>query len=83
MRISELKIRKTNNEEKLRAYVTLTFDDVFVIHNIKIIQGKDGLFVAMPSRKNLKGEFKDIAHPINKEFRDEMEKRILVEYGAL
>ena len=69
MQITELRIRKVEDEGKLRAYVTVTFDNCFVVHNVKIIEGQNGLFIAMPSRKTMDGEFKDIAHPINVEMR--------------
>ena len=82
MQITELRIRKDMGEEKLRAYVTITFDNCFVVHNVKIIEGKDGLFVAMPSKKTANGEYKDVAHPINPEFRAEIQRRILDEFNA-
>ncbi|MBD5433450.1 MAG: septation regulator SpoVG [Treponemataceae bacterium] len=82
MQITELRIRKVMGEEKLRAYVTITFDNCFVVHNVKIIEGKDGLFVAMPSKKTANGEYKDVAHPINPEFRAEIQRRILDEFNA-
>ena len=82
MQITELRIRKVDSEAKLRAYVTVTFDDCFVVHNVKIIEGKNGLFIAMPSRKTSDGEFKDIVHPINPEFRNELQRRILDEYNS-
>ncbi|MCR5063563.1 MAG: septation regulator SpoVG [Spirochaetales bacterium] len=82
MQITELRIRKVEDEGKLRAYVTVTFDDCFVVHNVKIIEGKTGLFIAMPSRKTANGEYKDVAHPISPEFRNEMQNKILSEYNA-
>ena len=82
MQITELRIRKVIDEGKLRAYVTVTFDNCFVVHNVKIIQGKSGLFIAMPSRKTANGEYKDVAHPISPEFRTELQNRILGEYSA-
>ena len=82
MQITELRIRKVMGEEKLRAYVTITFDNCFVVHNVKIIEGKDGLFVAMPSKKTANGEYKDVAHPISPEFRAEIQRRILDEFNA-
>lgn len=82
MQITELRIRKVEDEGKLRAYVTVTFDDCFVVHNVKIIEGKTGLFIAMPSRKTANGEYKDVAHPISPEFRNEMQDKILSEYNA-
>lgn len=82
MDVSELRIRKVTGDSKLRAYVTVTFDGCFVVHNVKIIEGKTGLFIAMPSKKTANGEYKDIAHPISPEFRTALQKRILAEYNA-
>jgi len=82
MQITELRIRKVEDEGKLRAYVTVTFDNCFVIHNVKIIEGKSGLFIAMPSRKTSTGEYKDVAHPISPEFRVELQDKIISEYNA-
>ena len=77
MQITELRIRKVEDEGKLRAYVTVTFDNCFVVHNVKIIEGKSGLFIAMPSRKTATGGYRDIAHPINPEVRSMFEEAIL------
>lgn len=82
MQITELRIRKVEDEGKLRAYVTVTFDNCFVVHNVKIIEGKSGLFIAMPSRKTANGEYKDVAHPISPEFRTELQNKILDEFNA-
>ena len=82
MQITELRIRKVEDEGKLRAYVTVTFDNCFVVHNVKIIEGKSGLFIAMPSRKTANGEYKDVAHPISPEFRSELQNKIVSEYEA-
>ena len=82
MQITELRIRKVEDEGKLRAYVTVTFDNCFVVHNVKIIEGKIGLFIAMPSRKTANGEYKDVAHPISPEFRSELQNKIIAEYEA-
>ena len=82
MQITELRIRKVEDEGKLRAYVTVTFDNCFVVHNVKIIEGKSGLFIAMPSRKTANNEYKDVAHPISPEFRSELQNKILDEYNA-
>ena len=82
MQITELRIRKVEGEGKLRAYVTVTFDNCFVVYNVKIIEGKNGLFIAMPSRKTASGEYKDVAHPISPDFRAELQKKILDEYNA-
>lgn len=80
MKITDIKIRKTTAEGKLKAYVNVTFDDCFVVHNLKIIDGKDGAFIAMPSRKTQTGEYRDVAHPISPEFRAEMQDLILEAY---
>lgn len=80
MQITEIRVRKVETDSKLKAYVTVTFDDCFVVHNVKVIEGKTGLFIAMPSRKTSNGEYKDVAHPINPEFRTQLQTRILEEY---
>ena len=82
MQITELRLRKVENEGKLKAYVTVTFDNCFVVHNVNIIEGKTGLFIAMPSRKTANGEYKDVAHPISPDFRNELQEKILAEYNA-
>ncbi|MBO4404987.1 MAG: septation regulator SpoVG [Treponema sp.] len=82
MQVSEIRIRKVEGEGKLKAYVTVTFDSCFVVHNVKIIEGKTGLFIAMPSRKTANGEYKDVAHPISPEFRTALQDQILGEYNA-
>ncbi|MGL1891932.1 MAG: septation regulator SpoVG [Spirochaetaceae bacterium] len=80
MEITDIRIRKVDAEGKLKAYVTVTFDESFVVHNVKVIEGENGVFIAMPSRKTRKGEFKDVAHPINTEFRNKMQQQILESY---
>jgi stage V sporulation protein G len=80
MDISDIRIKKVDSDNKLKAYVTVTFDNCFVVHNLKIIMGQFGRFVAMPSRKTRTGEFKDIAHPINSEFRKRIQEKILEEF---
>ena len=82
MEITDIRVRKVAGEGKLRAYVTVTFDDCFVVHNVKIIEGKSGVFIAMPSRKTRAGDYKDVAHPIHPEFRSEMQKMILDKYDS-
>ncbi len=83
MEITDIRIKKVEGDaNKLQAYASITFDDNFVIHNIKIIDGREGLFIAMPSRKTRSGELKDVAHPINSEFRDRMQSAILEAYHA-
>jgi stage V sporulation protein G len=80
MDITDIRIKKVESDNKLKAYVTVTFDNCFVVHNLKIIMGQFGRFVAMPSRKTRTGEFKDIAHPINSDFRKRIQARILEEF---
>ncbi len=77
MDITDIRIRRVSSEGKLKAYVTVTFDDCFVVHNVKVIEGKTGVFIAMPSRKTKTGEYKDVAHPINSDFRNDLQSRIL------
>jgi len=79
MEISEIRIFPVH-EERLKAYVTITLDSCFVIRDLKIIHGNNGLFVAMPSKKRKDGTFKDIAHPLNSETREKMEDQILSEF---
>ncbi len=83
MEITDIRIKKVNTEGKLKAYVTVTFDDCFVVHNLKIIAGKAGTFIAMPSRRTKTGEYKDIAHPINSAFRQSIQTRIIDEYNRI
>ena len=80
MYVTEVIIRKLSSLGKMRAVVSVTFNDEFVVHDIKIIEGEKGLFIAMPSRKIANGEFKDIAHPIKKETRDQIQHTILERY---
>lgn len=80
MQITDIRVRKINSEGRMRAVVSVTFDDAFVIHDIKVIEGQDKLFVAMPSRKTPEGEFKDIAHPINAQMRELLHDSILEKY---
>jgi stage V sporulation protein G len=80
MEITDIRIKRVESDNKLKAYVTITFDNCFVVHNLKIIMGQFGRFVAMPSRKTRDGEFKDIAHPINSDFRRRIQARILEEF---
>ena len=80
MEITDIRIKKVSADSKMKAVVSVTFDNSFVVHDIKIIEGQDKLFTAMPSRKTPEGEYKDIAHPINSEMRTELEKQILTQY---
>lgn len=79
MKVTEVKVFAVN-EERLKAYVTITLDDCFVIRDLKIIKGNEGLFVAMPSKKRKDGQFKDIAHPLNQEMRDHLEQAVFDAY---
>jgi stage V sporulation protein G len=80
MEITDVRVRKLNEEGKMKAVVSVTFDNEFVVHDIKVIEGQNGLFIAMPSRKTPEGEFKDIAHPINSDTRNKLQNAILKEY---
>ena len=81
MKFTDVRIRKVYKEDtKLRAVASVTIDDSFVIHDIKVIEGTDGLFIAMPSRKTKEGEYKDIAHPINAATRQELSDAVLNAY---
>lgn len=80
MQITDVRVRKVTKEGKMRAVVSITIDDVFVVHDIKVIEGEKGLFIAMPSRKASDGEYRDIAHPINSETREKIQSLILEKY---
>ncbi len=80
MDITSITIRKMGSEGKMKAIVSVTFDNAFVVHDIKVIEGTNGFFIAMPSRKTQDGEFKDIVHPINSEFRDRLSSEVLKKY---
>ena len=80
MNITDVRVRKIAKEGKMRAVVSITIDDEFVVHDIKIIEGEKGLFIAMPSRKAADGEYRDIAHPINSGTRERIQKLILEKY---
>ncbi|GAA0745313.1 septation regulator SpoVG [Clostridium oceanicum] len=80
MQITDVRVRKIATEGKMKAIVSVTFDNEFVVHDIKVIEGQNGLFIAMPSRKTPDGEFKDIAHPINTETREKIQNAILEQY---
>ena len=80
MQITDVRVRKVTKEGKMKAVVSITIDDEFVVHDIKVIEGEKGLFIAMPSRKAGDGEYRDIAHPINSTTRDNIQKLILESY---
>lgn len=83
MEITDVRIRKVSDEGKMKAIVSITFDDEFVVHDVKIIEGQNGLFVAMPSRKMGEGDFRDIAHPLLSETRNRIKDAIFAEYEKL
>lgn len=80
MQITDVRIRRVEKEGKMKAVVSITIDEEFVVHDIKIIEGEKGLFIAMPSRKAADGEYRDIAHPINFGTRERIQKLILEKY---
>lgn len=80
MQITDVRIRKVEKEGKMKAVVSITIDEEFVVHDIKIIEGEKGLFIAMPSRKAADGEYRDIAHPINSDTRERIQSLILNKY---
>ena len=80
MEITDVRVRKVTKEGKMKAVVSITIDDEFVVHDIKVIEGEKGLFIAMPSRKASDGEYRDIAHPINSNTREKIQNLILEKY---
>ena len=80
MNITDVRIRRVEKEGKMKAVVSITIDNEFAVHDIKIIEGEKGLFIAMPSRKNLEGEYRDVAHPINSETRQQIQALIMDKY---
>ena len=80
MQVTDVRIRKVEKEGKMKAVVSITIDEEFVVHDIKVIEGDKGLFIAMPSRKAADGEYRDIAHPINSDTRERIQTLILQKY---
>ena len=80
MKITDVRVRKVTKEGKMKAVVSITIDEEFVVHDIKVIEGEKGMFIAMPSRKASDGEYRDIAHPINSETRERIQSLILKKY---
>lgn len=80
MEITDVRVRKVTKEGKMKAVVSITIDNEFVVHDIKVIEGEKGLFIAMPSRKAGDGEYRDIAHPINSEIRNKIQTMVLEKY---
>ena len=83
MNITDVRVRKIAKEGKMKTVVSITIDDEFVVHDIKVIEGEKGLFIAMPSRKATDGEYRDIAHPINSQTRDRIQSLVLEKYQEL
>lgn len=83
MQVTDVRIRKVAKEGKMKAVVSITIDNEFVVHDIKVIEGEKGLFIAMPSRKAADGEYRDIAHPINSDTRNMIQTLILEQYEAM
>jgi stage V sporulation protein G len=82
MRITDVRVRKVTKEGKMKAVISVTIDEEFVVHDIKVIDGDKGLFIAMPSKKATDGEYRDIAHPINAQVREYLENAILEKYES-
>ena len=80
MNVTDVRVRKILSEGKMKAIVSVTLDDAFVVHDVKVVDGQNGLFVAMPSRKTPTGEFRDIAHPISQQARDVIQSCVLDKY---
>ena len=80
MNITDVRVRKISKEGKMKAVVSVTIDDEFVVHDIKVIEGDKGLFIAMPSRRSSDGEYRDVAHPINTSTRERLQAVILESY---
>ena len=83
MQITDVRVRKVTKEGKMKAVVSITLDNEFVVHDIKVIEGENGLFIAMPSRKMTDGEYRDIAHPINSQTRDRIQNIILEKFDEV
>jgi len=80
LKITEVRITKTTGEGSLKGFASVTFEDAFVVHGLRIIEGKSGIFVSMPNRK-VKDAYKDVAHPIKKEFKEELEVAVMAEFN--
>ena len=83
MNITDVRIRKIEKEGKMKAVVSITIDNEFAVHDIKVIEGEKGLFIAMPSRRNAEGEYRDVAHPINSETRSQLQDLIMRHYEEM
>ena len=83
MEITDIRIKKVASEGKMKAVASVTFDNAFAVHDVKVIGGPEKLFVAMPSRRTPDGEYRDIAHPINSDMRNMLESKVLAAYDAI
>ena len=83
MEITDIRIKKVASEGKMKAVASVTFDNAFAVHDVKVIEGLEKLFVAMPSRRTPDGEYRDIAHPINSDMRNMLESKVLAAYDAI
>lgn len=83
MNITDIRVKRISTPGKMRAVASITFDEMFVVHDIKIIEGQSGLFIAMPSKKMPNGEYKDVAHPLNSQAREKIQAEILAAYENL
>ena len=83
MEITDIRIKKVASEGKMKAVASVTFDNAFAVHDVKVIEGPEKLFVAMPSRRTPHGEYRDIAHPINSDMRNMLESKVLAAYDAI
>ena len=83
MEITDIRIKKVAKEKKMKAVASVTFDNAFAVHDVKVIEGPEKLFVAMPSRRTPDGEYRDIAHPINSDMRNMLESKVLAAYDAI
>lgn len=81
MKVTNVRVKKIEDKNRLKAVATITLNECFVIHELRLIEGENGMFVAMPSKRNNKGEFRDVCHPINKEFRQVIEETVLQTYN--
>lgn len=83
MEITDIRIKKVTSDSKMKAVASVTFDNAFAVHDVKVIEGPEKLFVAMPSRRTPDGEYRDIAHPINSDMRAMLENKVLAAYDAI
>lgn len=81
MKITEVRITKSEGQGTLKAFASITLDGIFAVHGIRVVEGKNGLFVSMPNRQVKEGEYKDIAHPVTKEFKQELNDAVLAEFN--